>query len=115
MNFPAAETISRIPEPHHWTEEKNEIMVEACREMAVFHGEHSPEVSYLYKKRRFQPSSIHTERDLENIPFVGVNAMKYYLLTSLPHDQAVLKLTSSGTRGQKTQIWFDQASLDRVQ
>jgi hypothetical protein len=90
-------------------------MVSACREMAMFHAEHSKDLAHLYRRKNFDPSSISTEADLERIPFVGVQAMKYYLLTSLPGDDAVLKLTSSGTRGQKTQIWFDKDSLRRVQ
>ena len=46
---------------------------------------------------------------------IGVTAMKYYLMTSMADEAARLKLTSSGTHGQKTQVWFDHGSLDRVQ
>lgn len=114
-SFPAATQISGIKNPLDWTTEKVDLMVAGCREMAEFHAEHSPDIRYLYRREKFDPSSVKTEADLERIPFVGVSGMKYYLLTSLPQEEAVLKLTSSGTRGQKTQIWFDQASLDRVQ
>src|SRR5437868_1298554 len=110
-SFPFSEKISRIERPLDWTQEKVELMVAACREMAAFHLENSKDVAFLYQKNGFHPSQLQTEKDLEKLPFVGVTAMKYYLLTSLPDSQAVLKLTSSGTRGQKTQIWFDEASL----
>jgi phenylacetate-coenzyme A ligase PaaK-like adenylate-forming protein len=113
--FAAAEAISRIAEPLHWTPEKNALMVEACREMAIFHAENSPETRFLYQRRGFDPRELVREEDLARLPTIGVTAMKHFLLTSLPEEMAVLKLTSSGTRGQKTQIWFDQASLDRVQ
>jgi len=113
--FPASTEISAIANPLDWTAYQRERMVEACREMAVFHAEHSPEVGFLYRKHDFDPASLKNEEDLARLPFVGVTAMKYYLLTSLPEEEAVLKLTSSGTRGQKTQIWFDEASLARVQ
>lgn len=113
--FPRSEAICRVTEPLHWDEEKTQTMVDACREMAEFHLEHSPDIAFLYKKKRFTPSSLRTEADLAKLPFVGVTAMKYFLLTSIPHEKAVLKLTSSGTRGQKTQIWFDEESLARVQ
>lgn len=113
--FPAATKVSGIKSPLDWTSEQMDLMVEACREMASFHRENSPDIAFLYQKANFDPSTIRTEEDLKRIPFVGVSAMKYFLLTSMPHEAAVLKLTSSGTRGQKTQIWFDQASLDRVQ
>ncbi|MCK5582485.1 MAG: hypothetical protein KAI33_01775 [Elusimicrobiales bacterium] len=113
--FKYAEKISRIKNPLDWTEEKNKIMVKAVKEMAVFHNRNSDEIKALYAKYKFKPESIRTEKDFERIPAIGVNAMKYHLLTSLPHKQLELKLTSSGTRGQKTQIWFDKSSLDRVQ
>lgn len=113
--FENARKISGIKDPLHWTDEKTRIMVVACREMAEFHEQNCPDIKYLYNRYNFNPQSIKEEKDLEKIPFLGVTAMKYYLLTSLPHEQSVLKLTSSGTRGQKTQIWFDQDSLDRCQ
>ena len=114
-DFPNAEAVSRVESPLAWTEEKIRLMVDACREMAVFHRERCQEIRRVYEKYRFDPESLRTEGDLERIPVVGVHAMKYHLLLSLPPERSALTLTSSGTRGQKTQIWFDQASLDRVQ
>ncbi len=113
--FKNADKIANIENPLTWTSEKAACMVEACREMAKFHFEHSKEIRHLYTKVGFTPSQIQSEEDLKKIPTIGVTAMKYYLLTSLPHEKAVLKLTSSGTRGQKTQIWFDELSLARAQ
>lgn len=113
--FPFAEKISRVADPQDWSAEKQGLMAEACREMARFHAVHNKEIRALYERRGFDPSSIEAEQDLASIPMVGVSAMKKFLLLSLPEEEAVLKLTSSGTRGQKTQIWFDAPSLDRVQ
>ena len=113
--FKYADKISRIKNPLDWTEEKNKIMIKAVKEMAVFHNKNSDVIKALYAKYKFKPESIKTEKDFERIPSIGVNAMKYHLLTSMPHKRLELKLTSSGTRGQKTQIWFDKPSLDRVQ
>lgn len=113
--LPASEKISRIPNPADWSPEKTAVMVDACRELALFHAEHSAELAHLYRKEGFDPASIREEADLQRIPMVGVTAMKWHLLTSRPSNAAVLKLTSSGTSGQKTQVWFDQGSLDRVQ
>ncbi len=113
--FPASEAVCRIDKPLDWTPEKSALMVKACREFAEFHAEHSTELGHIYRRHGFDPSSIREEKDLERIPSVNVTAMKWHLLTSMPEEQAVLKLTSSGTSGQKTQIWFDQGSFDRVQ
>ena len=113
--FPKTEEISRIKNPLTWTAANRALMVEACREMAVFHRDNSAEIRGLYERRRFRPESIRSESDIGKIPPVGVTAMKYFLMTCLPEKQVFLKLTSSGTRGMKTRILFDEASLDRVQ
>lgn len=113
--FPFAEKISKIIEPLDWTGEKCGLMVRACREMAVFHHRNCPEIKNLYQRRGFKPDSIRTEKDLEKIPPLGVTAMKRFLLTCMDKRRLFLKLTSSGTSGQKTQIWFDKQSLGRVQ
>lgn len=107
--------ICEIENPCTITEDKLQLMTDACREMAAFHNDHCPEINHLYKRHHFSPSDIKTYKDLTKIPPLGVSAMKRYLLTSMPEETAVLKLTSSGTKGIKTQIWFDQDSLDRVQ
>ncbi|HTL11992.1 MAG TPA: acyl-protein synthetase [Bdellovibrionota bacterium] len=115
MKFTAADRLCRIANPLDWTQEQRDLMVAACREMAAFHYGASPDIRHLYDRNGFDPQSIRTEADIERIPAVGVTAMKHYLMLSMPEEQAVLKLTSSGTRGQKTRIWFDADSLDRVQ
>lgn len=114
-HFPNADTVSGVKDPLQWNPEKCRTMISACREMAQFHGDNNPAIKKIYRKYGFSAASLKQEEDLARIPMIGVAAMKQYLLTTLTQDQAVLKLTSSGTRGQKTQIWFDQASLDRVQ
>lgn len=115
LDFPRADALCRIQDPHCWTPEKTGLMVDACRELAMFHGERNPDIAHLYRTQRFDPASIRSEADLARLPMLGVSAMKRFLITSLPHESAALKLTSSGTRGQKTQIWFDAPSLERCQ
>jgi len=113
--FPASEKLCRSANPLDWSESSAQMMIDACRELATFHYQHNPEIAWLYNRNGFRPESIASENDLCRIPTLGVTAMKYHLLLSLPEEKATLKLTSSGTRGQKTQIWFDADSLARVQ
>ncbi|MDZ4662810.1 MAG: hypothetical protein SGJ18_14450 [Pseudomonadota bacterium] len=113
--FESSEKISAIENPVDWTPEKNTLFYKSCEEMANFHYKNNHVIRHLYDRHGFDPNSIKCESDVARIPSVSVTAMKYHLLTTLPHTDTVLRLTSSGTRGQKTQIWFDQQSLDRVQ
>jgi phenylacetate-coenzyme A ligase PaaK-like adenylate-forming protein len=71
--------------------------------------------SFEMTKNNFNPEQITDEASLEKIPFIHVSAMKKFLLLSKAENKAVLKLTSSGTRGSKTQIWFDKESLHKAQ
>lgn len=113
--FQYSNALSKIENPLIWDDHKSELMVKACKEMALFHYNNCPEIKYLYQKKNFNPETIESETDLLNIPSLGVSAMKYFLFTSRDKKYLHLKLTSSGTKGQKTQIWFDQESLERVQ
>ncbi|MBF0548277.1 MAG: hypothetical protein HQM08_27825 [Candidatus Riflebacteria bacterium] len=115
IDFPNSEKICRIEDPVNWEMEKMDSFVQACREMALFHKKSCPEINFVYKRHDFDPECIVAEGDIELIPPIGVTAMKYHLLLSRPPGEAALKLTSSGTKGQKTQIWFDEKSLERVQ
>lgn len=115
MNFKAVHDICEIKEPLHWTPEKSELMLEALRTMVDFHKAHNASIRWLYQKYNFESQQLKKESDIAKIPALGVTAMKYNLFTSLNPNDSVLRLTSSGTRGQKTQILFDQESLNRVQ
>jgi phenylacetate-coenzyme A ligase PaaK-like adenylate-forming protein len=113
--FPNNDAVCAGQNPLDWDDGKCATLVRACKEMALFHREHCREIDWLYRKYHFDPETLRTEEDIERIPPLGVTAMKYYLILTLPPEKAFLTLTSSGTRGQKTQVWFDSESLDRVQ
>ena len=114
-SHPELGALSRLENPLSWTNEKSAVLLNACRELCAFHEANSPTIAHLYRRHKFSPASLETEKDLERIPLLGVSAMKQFLVISRPESEAVLKLTSSGTKGQKTQIWFDAQSLERVQ
>jgi phenylacetate-coenzyme A ligase PaaK-like adenylate-forming protein len=113
--FPLTTAVCEISDPCHWNQEKLNLFYQSCKEMAQFHYQNNAVIRALYDQYQFNPSSIASEADLEKIPALGVTAMKYHLFTSMNENESVLRLTSSGTRGQKTQVLFDQGSLDRVQ
>ncbi|MBI3534199.1 MAG: hypothetical protein HY072_01755 [Deltaproteobacteria bacterium] len=115
IDFSSVDLISSVKAPLHWDEDKTKQFVTACKTMAVFHASFCPEIKALYHKKRFDPDSIQTEADIARIPWLGVSAMKSFLFLSLPEERLALRLTSSGTRGQKTQIWMDHESLARAQ
>lgn len=115
QEFPATEALCLLKNPLDESASAEALLLSSCQEMAQHHRASSPVIDRIYSRYQFQADSLASTKDLWQLPHIGVSAMKAHLLTSLPHDRAVLKLTSSGTKGQKTQIWFDQESLRRVQ
>lgn len=113
--FTAVNKVCEISHPLDWTPDKEQLFVDACREMATFHASHNRVIRKLYESENFDPNSLQKPSDLERLPHIGVTAMKKHLLLSRDPSAMTLKLTSSGTRGLKTQIWFDEESLARVQ
>lgn len=113
--FEYTQQICSVKDPLVWNDENRRLMVAACREMALFHQQASPDLAALYARRNFDPASIKSEADLARIPTLMVTAMKHFLLLSQPESQCKLKVTSSGTSGQKTQLWLDEGSFERAQ
>jgi len=109
----AIERLIEIDNPFHITQAHDALFVEALREAVKWHLEHNQVYSNLAAKRGFQLSQLQTIAEVPLVPHIFVNAFKYHELLSVPQDQIVLTLTSSGTTGQKSQIMFDQVSLDR--
>lgn len=67
-----------------------------------------------YIKYKFSKTILENEKDINNFPFIHVNLFKYYSLQSCPDADVVLRLTSSGIGGQKSQMLLDKDSLDNV-
>ena len=115
MELQKANRICAIKDPLNWTSEKRQFFVDGMREMIQWHYDNNSTIKGLLDKYQFEANSLQTESDISSIPMLGVHGMKYHLLTVDEHDEPIMKLTSSGTRGQKTQMWFDQESMDRAQ
>jgi hypothetical protein len=86
----------------------------AMRAALDFQGKRAPVLKALYAAEKFSPASVRTERDIANIPFIFVAALKERDLTTLPYSKIVLELKSSGTSGQRSRMQLDRGSLMRV-
>ncbi|MBM3267814.1 MAG: acyl-protein synthase [Candidatus Sericytochromatia bacterium] len=87
------------------------LFLEAMRDVVAWHCERNEAYRNLCALRGFDPGAWD---DLAFIPHVFVNAFKAHELLSVPREEVALNLTSSGTSGQKSQIFFDRVSLDRA-
>lgn len=90
----------------------SQLFIQAMVEVLQHHQLCNPFFAALLEKNQLNPSDLKSEEDLEKIPPIPANFFKYYECLSIPREKIVEHVTSSGTSGQKSQMFFDRASWD---
>ena len=109
--LPAVRKLCEIPTPYDWTGENDSLFVQAMREICQWHIEQSPAYAARCAQFDFRPEQLRSVEDCTSIPYFLATVFKYHEILSIPRDQVSLHLTSSGTGGQKSQIFFDPWSI----
>jgi len=98
-----------------------EDFLQSMRDVTAWHMENSLFYRKLAELENFTPATIKTKADLARIPAVLAHFFKEHEVLSVPREDVALHLTSSGTTGQKSQVFFDnwsikapQTMLDRI-
>lgn len=104
-----------ISSPYDVSAETENLFVAAMKEIVAWHAERNEFFGKLLKLRNFDPSQLKSVADCANIPFVLANFFKAHEELSVPREKISVHLTSSGTTGQKSQIFFDDWSLQAPQ
>lgn len=101
-------------DPFEFSPESGKLFLESFRENALHHYEKHEFTRKLWDKLGFHPDHLKTESDLENVPGTMVHLYKEHELCSVPTEELVLTLTSSGTGGQKSRQFLNEESLSNV-
>lgn len=109
----ALERLMAAEDVYHLSPEKDALFLEAMRDAARHHRETSPVFDALCRRRGFDEAAMRSVEDVAGVPTMFVNVLKRHEILSIDRADVALNLTSSGTTGQKSQIFFDQGSLDR--
>lgn len=86
----------------------------AMKEAFAHHYLGSTAFQRLCGESDFFPWDLKRWEQLADIPYFFVTALKYHEVRSLPLDEIVLTLRSSGTSGQTSAIYLDRTSLRRI-
>jgi phenylacetate-coenzyme A ligase PaaK-like adenylate-forming protein len=89
----------------------DDLFTAAMRENLAWHRARSPFYARLLESRGFDPAQLRSPADCARIPSIPANFFKRHEVLSVPRDAIVLHLTSSGTTGQKSQMFFDAWSI----
>ncbi len=90
------------------------LFLSSMKEAFAYHYLGSLELRALCQDAGFFPWSLRRNEQLCDIPYFFVTALKYYSVASVPDDDIVLTLHSSGTTGQTSKIVLDRTSLRRI-
>ncbi|MGM9747194.1 MAG: hypothetical protein ACI3ZN_00185 [Candidatus Cryptobacteroides sp.] len=91
----------------------SELFIQSVREMFEYQRAHSPIFKGICEQYGFDVSQIVDEESILRIPAIFVTAFKERKLLSVPEEEIVKTFTSSGTTGSKSQINWDQTSMER--
>lgn len=90
----------------------SEIFMESMRDCIKHHMKNNEFFRKYMDEEGFDPDTLVSEEDLARIPFIHANFFKKYEVLSVDRDDIVFYATSSGTTGQKSQMFFDQDTYD---
>lgn len=115
MMFHAIDTLCNRTDAFTFSDEVDQLFLEAMRENYAFQWEQQPFVRWLGERAGFSPGHLREYGDIFRIPSLFVGVMKKHGFTSVPEAEIALTLTSSGTAGEKTRSFFDRSSLTRIE
>lgn len=107
----AVEALCELRNPYDASPEADALFVRSMREIVAWHAERSPFYGRVLAARGFDPASIRTVSDCAAIPSVPAEFFKQHEVLSVSPDRISVTATSSGTTGQKSQMFFDDWSM----
>jgi len=111
----AVQAVADLADPYSFPSGYDALFAKAMRECVAWHAEHSDFYRRMLALRTFKPASIKSLKDCSRIPFVPANFFKMHEIVSIPKSEVFAHFTSSGTTGQKSQIFFDRWSFSAGQ
>jgi phenylacetate-coenzyme A ligase PaaK-like adenylate-forming protein len=104
-----------IEHPYLPESENDSLFLEAMKENISWHRENNDFYKKLLTKKDFSIDELNNIDDLDKIPYIIANFFKFHEVKSVSEDDVSLHLTSSGTTGQKSQIFFDDWTIGSAQ
>ena len=100
-----------LADPYCADAQYDALFVHAMRDLTAWHIERSPWYAQYLQQHQVTPDRLQTLDDIISMPPVHANFFKAHEIRSVPLSQVTAHLTSSGTSGQKSQMFFDAFTL----
>lgn len=121
LKVPSAKELSKVQELCDLTAvysdrlKNEELFISAMKENILWHSERNEFYRKLLDLKKFNPQSLTDYQSLAEIPYVLANFFKRHEEKSISEAEIMLHLTSSGTTGQKSQMFFDEWTIKSAQ
>ena len=115
--IPEMNTLSSVYEfcmldkPYEININTDKLMIEAFKEIINWHTQHNQFYCKFLNANDFSVNDLNSVEDLHKLPFLHANFFKLHEIPSIEQEKIFLRLTSSGTTGQKSQMFFDEWSI----
>ncbi len=113
--FKSIDALCSYKDAYELNERIEKTFIDAMRENFSWQIKRQPFISYLAGRAGIKPEDIDSIDDVFAIPPLFVGVMKINSFSSIDESEIALTLTSSGTGGQKTHLFLDRPSLDRLE
>lgn len=97
--------------PYSNTLETDQLFVDAMRAAVKWHEKRCSYFSKLLKQENLSVDTLQKIEDCANLPLIHANFFKTHTIRSIPEEEVSETFTSSGTTGQKSQMFFDDWSI----
>lgn len=101
-----------ISQPYLQSEEMDLLFLEAMKQSIEWHRTQNPFYENLLQLNQFQSDDLKSLEDLHKIPYIHANFFKTHEVPTISKEEVTIILTSSGTTGQKSQMFFDDWSIN---
>lgn len=115
MNFNEVDKLITSEEAFNFSKDNEEKFVNAMIENYKFQLTKQPYIKYMAENKCFNINDVKSIEDLEEMPMLFVGSMKIHEFCNYDKSELGAIFTSSGTKGQKTQSFFDKESLVRLE
>lgn len=105
------EKLCALKAPYAVGKDEDALFIRAMQEIVSWHQENCDFYRDYLNYHAYNPEKIRTVEDCSRIPFLHANFFKTHEVLSIPRDKVASHLTSSGTTGQKSQMFFDERSI----
>lgn len=93
--------------------ETDELFLKAMQENCAYQYENCTDYRRILDEKKFHPRDLKEYADIERLPFIPTLYFKQHTIFSMPKHRMLIKATSSGTSGKKSQMGFNFSSLYR--